>query len=147
MYILLTVDSIVNIGGNLLGHTSWILLVIFNITAYENSLTWCKLRNMLIHCFGLISILTMCFAACDQFFSISCLLFKRKEYIKISSSFNFDICVLCNYSWNPDFNLFYNWFSKRMWLKIRYFYFIIHLFIFRYYLEYFRYLFHRFWVY
>jgi hypothetical protein len=65
----LTAESISNIGLLLALYLSRILTHILGYDPVLNSLSWCKIRSMITHAFGLCSLFNVCFLAFDQYLS------------------------------------------------------------------------------
>jgi hypothetical protein len=67
----LTVGSVADIGYIIVLSTSTILQTVIGKDPIGYILVWCRMRSMLLQTGTLTSAFTICFAACDQFFSTS----------------------------------------------------------------------------
>ncbi|CAF1099012.1 unnamed protein product [Adineta ricciae] len=104
----LIIESVVDILYNLVMFTSNLLQIIYTIDPQSTVLVWCRSRLILFQTCTLISSFTVCYAACDQFFSTSYRLnlrrmftFKLARYVLLISS-----CIWLLHS--IMFGLFFN---------------------------------------
>jgi hypothetical protein len=71
------VESIINIGALIFVAISYTLVAVDNDMA-TSSIVWCKMKSILMQIFAPISITIVCFAAIDQFFSTSPIVYIRQ---------------------------------------------------------------------
>jgi hypothetical protein len=94
----LIIDSVVNIVFSLVQSSNTILQTISGNDSQGNILVWCRMRSVLFQTCTLLSSFTICFAACDQFFSTSYRLNMRQMCtLKLAQSLIFVggwICLL-----------------------------------------------------